>query len=143
MVPHFLIEFRFPLFMSPESHWSPLRFLTYFLTSLVPRVFITLPAATPPRWRPKAETTWTVLLSVASCRWPSAGNTLPAACSRTLPLRRNPLLLFQTVQRRIERTGIHLQNLAGTIADRHANPIPVLRSPLQCLQNQQVQRPLQ
>src|SRR5260370_30315790 len=83
-----------------------------------------------------------------SCELPLAGRRqLVILCSLfvvgNLPFRPDPLLLFQPVQRWIERAGIHLQNLSGTIADRHANPISVLRSPLQRLQNQQVQRPLQ
>src|SRR6267143_767016 len=47
------------------------------------------------------------------------------------------------MQCRVKRSCIHLQQLAGAIPDRHANSIAMLRTPLQGLQNQQVQRPLQ
>src|SRR5258708_7896699 len=55
-----------------------------------------------------------------------------------LPFRPNPFLFFHSVERRVERTRLHLQQLAGAIADRHADPVAMLRPPLQGLQNQQV-----
>jgi hypothetical protein len=52
-------------------------------------------------------------------------------------------LSLQPVQRRVKRTGIDLQQLTGAVPDCHADSIAVLRTPLQRLQNQKVQRSLQ
>src|SRR5882724_7671476 len=60
-----------------------------------------------------------------------------------LPFRFDPLLSFQTVQCGIERARVYFQGFAGAAPDRHADPVAVLRPPLQGLQYQQVQRPLQ
>src|SRR5262249_2214498 len=62
---------------------------------------------------------------------------------RSLPLGRNPFLLFKAVQRRIQGAGVHLQDLARARADSHADAVAVLGSPLQRLQDQQVERALQ
>src|SRR5258708_8370956 len=77
----------------------------------------------------------------------SCGGQLVKLCALLVfgdsPFRFNPFLFFQSVERRVERTRIHLHQLAGPIADRHADPVAMLRPPLQGLQNQQVQRPFQ
>ena len=52
-------------------------------------------------------------------------------------------LPLQPVQRRIQRARIHLQYVARVRANGQRYPVPVLRSPAQRLQNQQIQRPLQ
>jgi hypothetical protein len=49
---------------------------------------------------------------------------------------------MQAVQRGIETAMLHLQNVIGIRADRLTDPVPVLRAPLQRLQNQQVEGPL-
>src|SRR5215469_5443884 len=67
----------------------------------------------------------------------------PLLILRNLPFRLDPLLLFQSVQGRIERSRVHLQNLAGAVADGHANSIAMLRPPLQRLQDQEIQSSLQ
>ena len=78
---------------------------------------------------------------------------LPAGCQavefgalvglRLPPFRAHPALLLQAVQRRVERPRLHLQHLGGLRANRLADAIAVLRSPLQGAQNQHPQRPLQ
>src|SRR5262249_11920430 len=60
-----------------------------------------------------------------------------------LPLRTNPLLPLQPVKRRIERTGVYLQRLVGIGSDRLADAVAMLWPPLQRLQDEHVQRPLQ
>ena len=47
------------------------------------------------------------------------------------------------MERRVERSGVDLEHVAGAGADRLRDPVAVLRSPLQRLQNEQVQRALQ
>src|SRR5215472_10215988 len=63
----------------------------------------------------------------------------PLFVLRNPPFGLDPLLLFQSVQGRIERSRVHLQNLAGAVANGHTDSIAVLRPPLQCLQDQKVQ----
>src|SRR5262249_11251019 len=60
-----------------------------------------------------------------------------------LPLRADPLLPLQPVQRRIERAGVYLQRLVGIASDRLADAVAMLWPPLQRLQDEHVQRPLQ
>src|SRR5882672_681808 len=60
-----------------------------------------------------------------------------------LPFRFDPPLSFQTVQCGIERARVYLQGFAGAAPDGDADTVAVLRPPLQGLQDQQVQRPLQ
>ena len=59
------------------------------------------------------------------------------------PLRGDPSLPFQAVQRRIERSGIDPQNLAGIGPDRLTDAVTMPRTPLQGLQNEQIERALQ
>src|SRR5262249_40429307 len=62
---------------------------------------------------------------------------------RSLPLRSDPLLLFQAVERGIKRSGVHLEDFAGARANRDADAVTVPRAPLQGLQNQEIQGSLQ
>src|SRR5690242_2655187 len=82
------------------------------------------------------------------------GQLLLAGCSqpihfgallilRNLPFRGNPALAFEPVERRVKRSRIDLQNVAGVRADRLAESVSVPRTPLQRLQDEQVERPLQ
>src|SRR5262249_25601614 len=56
-----------------------------------------------------------------------------------LPLRPDPLLPLKPMQRRIERSGIHLENISRLRADHLANAISMLLTPHQSLQNQQIE----
>ena len=60
-----------------------------------------------------------------------------------LPLGRDELLPLEAVQRRVERAGVDLERLARMRADRLGDAVAVPRPPLQSLQNQQVECPLQ
>src|SRR5262245_31486824 len=60
-----------------------------------------------------------------------------------LPLRADPFLPLQPVQRRIERTGVYLQRLVGIGSDSLTDAVAMLWPPLQRLQDEHVQRPLQ
>jgi hypothetical protein len=60
-----------------------------------------------------------------------------------LPFRFQPTLLFQPMERWIERSGLDSQKLFGFLSDPLRDSQPVLRSPLQRLQDEHVQRPLQ
>src|SRR6266576_1750942 len=145
MAPYFLVKLCFPPLPPPETHGPPPVFpyicsslLPYFVASLF---LIRLQHARDRvrKLRPFRAFSCQLLLS--------RGRQLVKLCSLLIlgdsPFRFDPFLFFQPVQRWIERTRIHLQQLAGAIPDRHANPITMLRPPLQRLQNQQVQRPLQ
>src|SRR5262245_65784882 len=59
-----------------------------------------------------------------------------------LPLRTDPLLPLQPVQRRIERAGVHLQRLVGISSDRLADAVAMMWPPLKRLPDEHVQRPL-
>ena len=52
-------------------------------------------------------------------------------------------MLLEPVERRIERAGLDLEQLTRAAANRLADAIAVLRPPLERLENQQVERPLQ
>src|SRR5262245_55733651 len=52
-----------------------------------------------------------------------------------LPLRADPLLPLQPVQRRIERAGVYLQRLVGIGSDRLADAVAMLWPPLERLQD--------
>src|SRR6266480_4853193 len=145
MAPYFLVKFCFPPLPPPETHGPPPVFpyicsslLPYFVASLF---LIRLQHARDRvrKLRPFRAFSCQLLLS---CRRQLV-KLCPLLVLGDSPFRFDPFLFFQPVQRRIERTRIHLQQLAGAIPDRHANPITMLRPPLQGLQNQQVQRPLQ
>ena len=60
-----------------------------------------------------------------------------------LPLRVDPALPLETMQRRIEGTVIDVEHLIGAGAERNADTVAVLGSPLQGPQNQQVERALE
>src|SRR2546423_781717 len=141
MAPHFLVKLCLPSLPPPETHRPPPRFLTSLLHFLALSLLLRLQHARNRvrKLRPLRTLFRQLLLS--------CGRQLVKFCPLLVfgdsPFRFNPLLFFQAVQRRIQRTGIDLQQLARPIPDRHADPIAVLRSPLQRLQNQQVQRPLQ
>ena len=67
----------------------------------------------------------------------------PLVVVRDGPLGGDPFLSFQPVQGRIERAGINLKHLAGVDPDRLADPVAMLRTSLQRLENEQIERPLQ
>ena len=60
-----------------------------------------------------------------------------------LPLRVDPALPLETMQRWIEGTVIDVEHFIGAGAERNADTVAVLRSPLQGAQNQQVERALE
>src|SRR6266478_4603226 len=120
--------------------------LPYFLTSLLPcfvasSLLLRLQHSRDRIGKLRPSRTFLAQLFLSSGRQPV--KLCPLLVFGDSPFRRNPFLFFESVQRRIKRTRIHLQQLAGTVPNRHADPIAMLRSPLQGLQNQQVQRPLQ
>jgi hypothetical protein len=43
----------------------------------------------------------------------------------------------------IERSGFHIEQLAGPQSNGLADSVSVLRTPLQCLENKKIQSPLQ
>src|SRR5581483_10059461 len=59
------------------------------------------------------------------------------------PIAPNPARALQPVQCRVERAGFHRQHIAGVQADGLADSIAMLGSPLQGLEDEQVQRALQ
>src|SRR5438128_8510705 len=67
----------------------------------------------------------------------------PLLLLRDLPLRRDPPLLLEAVERGIERSGVDLQYLAGAGADRLRDPVAVARPPLQRPQDEEAERALQ
>src|SRR6185312_15401198 len=58
------------------------------------------------------------------------------------PLRANPALLFQPVQRRIEGSLLHLQHLAGNLLDAFGNRPAVHRLQRDGAQDEEVERAL-
>ena len=60
-----------------------------------------------------------------------------------LPGRVDPALALEPVQRGIERAVVDVQHVLGAGAERHADPVAVLRSPLQRAEDQQIERALQ
>src|SRR5437762_7398052 len=145
MAPYFLVKLCFPPLPPPETHGPPPVF-PYICSSLLPYFVASLFLIRLQHARDRVRKLRS--LRAFSCQLLlSRGRQLVKLCSLLVlgdsPFRFDPFLFFQPVQRRIERTRIHLQQLAGAIPDRHADPITMLRPPLQGLQNQQVQRPLQ
>ena len=62
---------------------------------------------------------------------------------RHLPLRADPALPLQPMQRRIQRSGIHLEDVGGMAPQRLADAVAVVRAPLQRLEDQEIKRSLQ
>jgi hypothetical protein len=62
---------------------------------------------------------------------------------RRFPFGLDPTLLFEPMQRRVQRPGFRLENVARSGADRLANATPLLRRPAQGLRNQHFQRALE
>src|SRR5580692_7716691 len=62
---------------------------------------------------------------------------------RHFPIRGDPFLTLQPVQRWIERTGVDLQDVSRICADRLADPVAVLRPPPQGFEDEQIERSLQ
>src|SRR5208283_1489342 len=58
---------------------------------------------------------------------------------RDLPFRREPALLFEAMQRGIERAMLDLQHFLRAGADGLPNTVAVLRSPPEHLKNEQVE----
>src|SRR4029077_14113113 len=56
------------------------------------------------------------------------------------PLRLHPAPFFEAVQRGVERSGFDLQQIVGLRADRLADAVAVLRTPLQDPQDEHVER---
>src|SRR5262249_25000262 len=67
----------------------------------------------------------------------------PLFVLRTFPFGGYPLLPFQAMQGGVKRPGLHLQDVARVRANHLADPVAMLRSPHQGLQNQQVQSALE
>ena len=74
----------------------------------------------------------------------------PAGCSQAvvlctllilgeLPLRAEPTLLFKTMESRIERAVIDLENVVGTGRNGNLDPVTMLWPPLQGAQNEQIE----
>ncbi len=59
------------------------------------------------------------------------------------PLGFHPALLFEAVERGIELSGFHPENLAGAVPYGLADPIAVLRALSERLKDEQVERTLQ
>ena len=59
------------------------------------------------------------------------------------PLGLQPAALLESVQRRIERAGLDLEQIVGLGADRLADAMAVLRPPLERSENQHVERALE
>ena len=55
------------------------------------------------------------------------------------PLGLQPLPVHQEVERRVERAGLDLEQIVGLRADRLADAVAVLRSPLQGAQDEHVE----
>ena len=55
---------------------------------------------------------------------------------RQLPRRRDPTLLLEAMQRRIERSRVDLQHVARAGLDRLRDAVAVLRAPLERLQDE-------
>ncbi len=68
-------------------------------------------------------------------------SALVALC--LLPFGGYPTLFFQPMERGVERPGLNLQDLARAPMNGLADSVAVLRPPLQGLENEHVQRPLQ
>src|SRR6266699_1663039 len=145
MAPYFLVKLCFPPLPPPENHGPPPVF-PYICSSLLPYFVASLFLIRLQHARDRVRKL-RPFRAFSSQLLLSRGRQLVKLCPLLVlgdsPFRLDPLLFLQPVQRRIQRTGIHLQQLPRPIPDRHANPITVLRSPLQRLQNQQVQSPLQ
>src|SRR5215472_18884216 len=62
---------------------------------------------------------------------------------RDRPLRADPALPLQPMQRRVKRAGIDLEYLAGVGPNCLTDSVSVLWPPLKRLENEQVERPLQ
>ena len=59
------------------------------------------------------------------------------------PLRLQPAALLETMQGRIERAGLDLEQIVGLGADGLADAVAVLRAPLQDSEDEHVERALQ
>src|SRR5438128_9342595 len=66
-----------------------------------------------------------------------------AVVLRRALIERNPTTLDQAVQRRIQRTLLHLQHMIRAVLDRFGNRMAVSRPEPECPENQQVQSALE
>ena len=78
---------------------------------------------------------------------PASGSETVVLCALLilgqLPLRGEPPLLFKTMQSRIERSVIDLENVVGVGRNGDFDPMTMLWSPLQSAQNEQIERALE
>jgi len=69
--------------------------------------------------------------------------TCPAVVRGYSPIRLDPALVLQSLQRRIERSMIHQQDVIRLLLDGAGNAQTMIGSEHQSSEDQQVQRPLQ
>src|SRR5881396_1746804 len=62
-----------------------------------------------------------------------------AVVLRSAPLRTDPSLLLQTIERRIKRALLHSQSLFGHLADQHRDSEPVHRAELKRLEDKHIE----
>ncbi len=62
---------------------------------------------------------------------------------RLAPFARDPTLVFEAIQRRVERALLNLQTIFGNLLDAQQNAIAVQRTERNGLENEHVQRALQ
>src|SRR5215472_1708126 len=80
------------------------------------------------------------LFTSSGCEFVELCLAIVLACA---PIRRHPAAIFETMQRRIERTLLDLKHLIGSVLDNVRDSVTVSWPGNQRAQDQHVERPLQ